>query len=125
MAKHPTYILMGFAGIEQDIFDMIVIPMLATLTYKVDFFTWWICTIYIAHTEAMGHSGVRAFVPTTLASPFLQPFGLELDVEDHDLHHRNGWRKSFNYGKQTKLWDTLFGTTRPRIECVPENIAWS
>jgi len=28
-----------------------------------------------------------------------------------------------SYGKQTKMWDTLFGTARPRIECVPENVA--
>lgn len=62
-----------------------------------------------------------------------------------DLHHRNGWRKSSkyaivlslylascahdvsssSYGKQTRIWDVLFGTTRPRIEMVPENIDWS
>jgi len=125
MVKHPTWVLSGFAGLEQDIFDVIVIPVLAALTYKIDFFTWWICTAYITHTEAMGHSGLRACVPATPASSFLQPFGLELNIEDHDLHHRNGWRKSFNYGKQTKMWDTLFGTARPRIECVPENVAWN
>lgn len=55
----------------------------------------WIASLYIFHTEAMGHSGLRAFVPTALASTFLQPFGLELEIEDHDLHHRHGWRKSF------------------------------
>jgi sterol desaturase/sphingolipid hydroxylase (fatty acid hydroxylase superfamily) len=36
------------------------------------------------------------------------------------LHHRKGYRKSGNYGKQTKLWDRLFGTEMPRIEC--ENV---
>lgn len=113
--------------------------------------TQWICIVYIAHTEAMGHSGLRASAPATPASSFLEPFGLELNIEDHDLHHRNGWRKSFkyassflprlryihsvlilepltplaySYGKQTKMWDTLFGTARPRIECVPENMGW-
>lgn len=29
-----------YSDIEQDIFDVIVIPVLAVLTYKIDFFTW-------------------------------------------------------------------------------------
>lgn len=40
-------------------------------------------------------------------------FDMELVIEDHDLHYRNGWRRSHNYGKQTRLWDRLFGTTFP------------
>jgi sterol desaturase/sphingolipid hydroxylase (fatty acid hydroxylase superfamily) len=39
-----------------------------------------------------------------------------LIIEDHDLHHRKGYRKSSNYGKQTMLWDRLFGTKTPRLE---------
>jgi sterol desaturase/sphingolipid hydroxylase (fatty acid hydroxylase superfamily) len=47
---------------------------------------------------------------------------MELCVEDHDLHHRQGWRKSHNYGKQTRVWDRLFGTCGTRIESVPDNV---
>ncbi|RMZ86784.1 hypothetical protein DV736_g5990, partial [Chaetothyriales sp. CBS 134916] len=46
-------------------------------------------------------------------------------IEDHDLHHRVGWKKSHNYGKQTRLWDRLFGTCTDRIECHYSNIDWS
>ena len=49
-------------------------------------------------------------------------FDAELVIEDHDLHHRKGWRKSFNYGKQTRIWDRVFGTCTNRIEAVPSNI---
>lgn len=45
-------------------------------------------------------------------------------LKDHDHHHRNGWRKSHNYGKQTRLWDKIFGTLRQREEARDENINW-
>lgn len=40
------------------------------------------------------------------------------------MHHRTGWKKSHNYGKQTRLWDQVFGTFRKegRIETTPEAI---
>lgn len=41
---------------------------------------------------------------------------MELVIEDHDLHHRRGWKQSHNYGKQTRVWDRVFGTTIPRVE---------
>lgn len=47
--------------------------------------------------------------------PKLEPFGMELVVEDHDLHHRYG-RGGKNYGKQTRIWDVLFSTVAPREE---------
>jgi sterol desaturase/sphingolipid hydroxylase (fatty acid hydroxylase superfamily) len=31
-------------------------------------------------------------------------------------------RRTQNYGKQTRLWDKIFGTSRSRIESFEENI---
>jgi sterol desaturase/sphingolipid hydroxylase (fatty acid hydroxylase superfamily) len=56
------------------------------------------------------------------AAPFLYLLGAELSLEDHDLHHREGWRKSGNYGKQTRLWDRIFGTCVNRVEAKWENV---
>ena len=52
-------------------------------------------------------------------------FDAELVIEDHDMHHRRGWKNSFNYGKQTRIWDRVFGTCAPRIESVKENVDYS
>jgi sterol desaturase/sphingolipid hydroxylase (fatty acid hydroxylase superfamily) len=52
----------------------------------------------------------------------LEIFDANIVVEDHDLHHRKGWRKSHNYGKQTRLWDRIFGTCIDRIESKAENV---
>jgi sterol desaturase/sphingolipid hydroxylase (fatty acid hydroxylase superfamily) len=68
-------------------------------------------------TELLGHSGLR--IEATAVNPMtwlLRMFDMELVIEDHDLHHRTGWRRSHNYGKQTRVWDRLFGTTVPRVE---------
>lgn len=59
-----------------------------------------------------------------MAGYILQYFGMDLCLEDHDLHHRYGWKNSTNYGKQTMMWDTLLGTARERIECKADNIDW-
>jgi sterol desaturase/sphingolipid hydroxylase (fatty acid hydroxylase superfamily) len=40
---------------------------------------------------------------------------MELAVEDHDLHHRFG-KSGRNYGKQTRIWDRVFGTIGERVE---------
>lgn len=50
---------------------------------------------------------------------------MELCLEDHDLHHRQGWKKSGNYGKQTRMWDVIFGTCKPRIESQDQYIDWN
>ena len=36
-------------------------------------------------------------------------------MEDHDLHHRFG-KSGRNYGKQTRIFDRIFGTIGERIE---------
>jgi sterol desaturase/sphingolipid hydroxylase (fatty acid hydroxylase superfamily) len=81
------------------------------------FYDWWLCQCFTLFAEAAGHSGMRAMA--TLpgpAAPLMRLIGCELVVEDHDLHHRHGWRKAANYGKATMLWDRLFGTHIPRLE---------
>ena len=60
-----------------------------------------VSAVYQLFTEAMGHSGARADLtnpvrrdisPNRLIlqinSVFLKPFGLDIVLEDHDLHHR-------------------------------------
>lgn len=122
--KHPNAALSAFADHEQELFDALIIPALTWLTWRIDFATWFGTTVYILYVEAFGHSGIRAYfqIPTTWPLRFL---GCELCIEDHDLHHRQGWKKSGNYGKQTRLWDAIFGTCKPRIESTQQNIDWN
>lgn len=95
------------------------------MLYPLNFDALYIWTLCFNMIEIMGHSGLRLYYPTVLTGAFLRPFNCELVIEDHDLHHRFGWRDSCNYGKQTLFWDTLFGTTRQRIETNYENVDWS
>jgi len=124
MTKHPSTLLSAFADHEEEVIGILIIPLLAYLLYPVDFPTLWISLMYITYTEVVGHSGVRLYQQQPVAGPILRPFGVEMIGEDHDLHHRNGWRKSFNYGKQTRIWDKLLGTAQPRLEMVDENVDW-
>ncbi|KAK0565497.1 hypothetical protein OC861_003720 [Tilletia horrida] len=123
---HPSPLLSPFADAEQDFFDILVIPLLTFLTLPMNFHTWWLITLGILYTEAMGHCGVRLYWPTPLSGWVLRPFGMDLALEDHDLHHRMGARdKHGAYGKQTLLWDTIFGTKKARIETKATNIDWN
>ncbi|KAF9520999.1 hypothetical protein BS47DRAFT_1335092, partial [Hydnum rufescens UP504] len=124
MAKHPNALLSAFSDPEEEVFGFLVIPLLAYITYPVDFFTLWITSVYILYAEVVGHSGIRVYQQQPVTGPVLRPLGMDVIGEDHDLHHRNGWRKSFNYGKQTRVWDKLFGTMRARLEMVDENVDW-
>lgn len=121
--KHPIAALGAFADHEQEFFDMVGIPALAWLTWRINFATWWVSTCYILFLEASGHSGLRGYLENPLTW-YLRWIGAELCLEDHDIHHRRGWKKSGNYGKQTRLWDMMFGTMKPRIEGTPDNINW-
>lgn len=131
LTKHPNTLLSAYADHEQEFFDMVGVPFMTYLTlYAVGlplgFYEWWICHQYVAFTEVWGHSGLRVHLtaPSTL-SWLLQLFRAEIVVEDHDLHHRKGYRKTNNYGKQTRLWDRIFGTCYDRIESVETNIDYS
>ena len=128
LTNHPNPLLSAYADHEQELFDLFVIPMMTYFSLKLvglpmGFYEWWICHEYIAFGEVFGHSGLRMHsgVPSTL-NWLLVRFGVEINIEDHDLHHRKGWRKSHNYGKQTRLWDRVFGTSMERIEAVEGNV---
>ncbi|CAO1633461.1 unnamed protein product [Sympodiomycopsis kandeliae] len=125
LTKHPNTILTLFADAEQELFDIIVMPVLTYLTMsqipllQMNFYEWWVCSMYQATIEIGGHSGVRIFVGPFIAGlGLLEPIGMGLIIEDHDLHHRKGYKTSGNYGKQTRVWDRLFGTIIPREECI-------
>ncbi|KFY07134.1 hypothetical protein V492_07415 [Pseudogymnoascus sp. VKM F-4246] len=127
LTKHPSPLLTLYADVEQEFFDIIGIPLLTYFTLKLmglpmGFYDSWVCHQYIVFTELMGHSGLRlnASPPSTLTW-LLRIFDANLVIEDHDLHHRKGWKKSHNYGKQTLLWDRIFGTCGDRIECLETN----
>ncbi|RMD41508.1 hypothetical protein DV735_g3605, partial [Chaetothyriales sp. CBS 134920] len=131
LSKHPSPVLSAFSDWQQELIEIALVPLLTYGTLKlvglpITFHDWWICHEYIIFTEVLGHSGLRlfAYAPHPL-SPVLDWFDCELSIEDHDLHHRVGWKKSHNYGKQTRVWDRLFGTCTGRIETAASNIDWS
>ncbi|KAK7452278.1 hypothetical protein CaCOL14_004806 [Colletotrichum acutatum] len=127
LTKHPNPLLTLFADSEQEFWDIAGIPFLTWATLKLiglpmGFYEWWFCQEYVIFTELTGHSGLRLYAttPTPFAWP-LQFFNCELVLEDHDLHHRKGWKTSGNYGKHTRLWDRIFGTCMDRIECTADS----
>ncbi|KAL1880463.1 hypothetical protein Plec18167_003867 [Paecilomyces lecythidis] len=128
LTKHPNVLLTAYADHEQEFFDMVGVPFMTYATLKLvglpmTYYEWWICHQYIVFTEVFGHSGIRMNgSATSTLSWLLDYFGWNIIIEDHDLHHRKGYRKSYNYGKQTRVWDKLFGTCHDRIETYDENI---
>jgi sterol desaturase/sphingolipid hydroxylase (fatty acid hydroxylase superfamily) len=128
LIKHPVPLLTAYADDEQEFFDMVGVPLMTYYTLyvlgcRLGFYDWWVCHLFIAYTEVWGHSGLRLYmVPPSTIDWLLLFFDLDLTIEDHDLHHRKGWRKSHNYCKQTRLWDYIFGTTTGRIEVAKDNI---
>ncbi|PHH62091.1 hypothetical protein CDD81_7584 [Ophiocordyceps australis] len=126
--KHPTFLLTAHADLEQQLFDAAIIPWLtcatlAAIGLRLGFYEWWICNQYATYTETLGHSGLRIhFTPPMAVGFVIEACRAEIVIEDHDLHHRRGWRKSFNYGKQTRIWDRVFGTCAERIESVEANL---
>ncbi|KAJ5743615.1 hypothetical protein N7533_008485 [Penicillium manginii] len=128
LTKHPNPLLTIYADSVQEFFDIAGIPLLAWGTMKLGgfpmgFYEWHVCQLYVLFAEVAGHSGLRihATVPNPLAE-VMRWFGMDLVIEDHDLHHRNGWRRSMNYGKQTRIWDRVFGTCGERIESLEGNV---
>jgi sterol desaturase/sphingolipid hydroxylase (fatty acid hydroxylase superfamily) len=128
LTKHPNPLLTIFADSEQEFFDIVGIPLMAWITMKsmgfpMGFYEWHISQLYVLFAEILGHSGLRlhACAPNPMAW-LMRAFDADLTIEDHDLHHRKGWRKSHNYGKQTRIWDRVFGTCGERIESVAANV---
>jgi sterol desaturase/sphingolipid hydroxylase (fatty acid hydroxylase superfamily) len=128
LITHPSPIFTTYGDFRQEFFELVVIPIISYVTMKLvgmpmGFYEWWFCGQYIILTEIAGHSGVRVYAtaPSTLTF-VLRYFHAELNIEDHDLHHRKGRKKSYNYGKQTRLWDRMFGTCHDRIESMENNV---
>ncbi|CAJ0544903.1 Ff.00g084490.m01.CDS01 [Fusarium sp. VM40] len=130
LTKHPNPLLTLYADFEQEIFDIAVIPIMTYLSLKfmglpMGFYDWWICHQYVMFTELGGHSGLRVYtIPPSTLGWLLRLVDAELVIEDHDLHHRKGWKTSGNYGKQTRLWDKVFGTCIDRVELKEGNMDW-
>ena len=99
LTKHPNPLLAAYADHEQEFFDMVGVPFMTYITLRamgvsLGFYDWWICHQFIAYTEVWGHCGIRVHLtPPTPFKKLLEAFDAELVVEDHDLHHRKGWRK--------------------------------
>lgn len=128
LTKHPVSILSAYADTEQGTLEILIIPMLTYgamrwIGFPMGFHTWWICHSFLIFHESIGHSGLRLYLyPPGTSWIILQPFNCEAGIEDHDLHHRFGYRRSFNYGKQSLVWDRIFGTKADRIETANTNI---
>jgi sterol desaturase/sphingolipid hydroxylase (fatty acid hydroxylase superfamily) len=128
LIKHPNPLLTFYSDAGQELFDNVIVPHMTYYTMRLmgmpmGFYEWWICQNYVFNTEFLGHSGLRVHAnpPSTLGW-LLRLFNADIVIEDHDLHHRRGSKKSFNYGKQTRLWDRVFGTCHERIESVESNV---
>lgn len=128
LTKHPNPLLTIYADHEQEFFDIAGIPLMTYFTMKLmgmpmGFYEWHICQLYVMFAELAGHSGLRIHAtPPNPLTWLMRMFDAELVIEDHDLHHRKGWKKSHNYGKQTRVWDRVFGTCCDRIESAENNI---
>ncbi|KAL8290159.1 hypothetical protein RQP46_003098 [Phenoliferia psychrophenolica] len=114
-AKAPTMAHAALAGHMQHLIEIIIIPSLSTYVVPLSFHEQWMLYLWLAHIETMGHSGIRIHGPNPNTWLACLPFGAELVIEDHDLHHRYG-KSGKNYGKQTRFWDVMFGTCMEREE---------
>ena len=131
LTKHPSPLLSSYADTEQEFIELALVPVLTygvlkLFGFPMPFYDWWICHSYILFTEAFGHSGLRVWgQPTGTFAPLLRLVGMELTIEDHDIHHRQGWKHSYNYGKATRVWDRLLGTCGKRPEGYESNIDYA
>lgn len=77
---------------EQDLFDILIIPLMTYVTYPIPFHVWWVTTVYILFVEAAGHTGTRVYWTPAITTPILSYFGMELILEDqyvsnsHPMH---------------------------------------
>jgi sterol desaturase/sphingolipid hydroxylase (fatty acid hydroxylase superfamily) len=128
LTKHPSPLLSSYADSEQEFIELALVPVLTygvlkLFGFPMTFYDWWVCHTYIIFTEAFGHSGIRVWgSPAGTFSGLLRLTGTELTIEDHDMHHRKGWKHSSNYGKATRVWDRLLGTCGERVEGYDANI---
>lgn len=112
---HPTPVMSILADDIQEVLEIVLIPLGASLIVPMPFHDLYISICYLLYVEALGHSGIRADWPHPILGHLLRPFGMDLAVEDHDLHHRFG-RSGMNYGKQTRVYDKIFDSITERID---------
>lgn len=86
--KSPTPTLAILADDYQECLEIAIVPFLATRIVGLSFAELYFASVYTAYVEAIGHSGIRAHWSTPILGPVLKPFGMDLVIEDHDLHHR-------------------------------------
>jgi sterol desaturase/sphingolipid hydroxylase (fatty acid hydroxylase superfamily) len=115
--KHPTPIQSILAGDIQEIIEIFLVPLAASLVIPLTAHEFWIAQCILMYVEATGHSGIRAYWSHVIFHEVLRPFDMDLCIEDHDLHHRLG-KSGMNYGKQTRIFDRIFGTISKRVECL-------
>ncbi|KAH8819266.1 hypothetical protein F5884DRAFT_8538 [Xylogone sp. PMI_703] len=128
LTKHPDPLLTIYSDGLQEVGDMLIIPLMTygamkLLGFPMGFYDWWVCFEYELFTEIFGHSSIRVSAATmNPLTPLFRLCNVDLTIEDDDLHHRKGSKTSYNYGKQTRIWDRLFGTCHPHIESYEENV---
>ena len=113
--KHPSPIQGILADDIQEVIEIFLIPLSASLIVPLTANEFWIAQCILMYIEGTGHSGMRVFWTHPLLGEVLRPFGMDLTIEDHDLHHRRG-KSGRNYGKQTRIFDRLFNTIDARVE---------
>ncbi|KAL8278557.1 hypothetical protein RQP46_009049 [Phenoliferia psychrophenolica] len=112
--KHPTILHAILADGFQEIIEIVLVPSFTCMLIPMSFAELWLTLIYMFAVEVGGHTGVRLHQSHPVLW-FLKYVNMELCLEDHDLHHRNG-KSGLCYGKQSRVWDQLFGTVGDRIE---------
>ena len=117
--KHPTPLQAILADDVQEVIEIFLVPLAASLVMPLSAHEFWIAQCVLMYIEGMGHSGVRAYWTHPILGEALRPFGMDLTIEDHDLHHRYG-KSGRNYGKQTRIFDRIFNTISERVETVPK-----
>ncbi|KAI5481199.1 hypothetical protein MNV49_005634 [Pseudohyphozyma bogoriensis] len=122
-SKSPTAAHAILAGHAQHFMEIVAIPGLTSYLVPMSFHEMWVLALYLGHIETMGHSGVRIHCPNPNSFLFTMPFGADLTIEDHDLHHRYG-KSGKNFGKQTRFWDWMFGTMEERVETKDSVTRW-
>lgn len=153
--RAPTPVLAILSDDVQEAGEIWILPLLTFWTCPLNFHELYLVGAYQTFVEGAGamprslrarptahsrtgHAGIRAHWAHPLLGRILSPFGMDLAIEDHDLHHRYG-RSGKNYGKraslsfsrpspstdgrreiETRMWDRVFGTVDERVEGKPK-----
>ncbi|KAL8276865.1 hypothetical protein RQP46_010693 [Phenoliferia psychrophenolica] len=101
--RHPSPVLSILADSFQEVIEIFLCPLAATLTIPMSFHELYLMVCYLIYVEILGHTGLRAIWHLPITGPVLVHIGCELTVE----HHRYG-KSGRNYGKQEfRKWFTL------------------